>query len=107
MNISYSLQDVTLLQFKTDFCYCILHVSGTVFTLNTASHINTCAKGVRELTTYEALINNSCDPSCYSNTSFDGLKEGEDSALIALRDIHPGDEITVDYNLDGYDMAGN
>ncbi len=107
MDISYILWGLTLLQLKTGFCYCILRISGTIFTLNTVRHMNTCAKGVRKVFTYESLINNSCDPSCYSNESYYGLKEGEDSAIIALRDIYPGDEITADYNLNGYDMAGN
>lgn len=47
-------------------------------------------------------VNHSCDPNC----EFDWfqVREGEDAAsrervfLIALRDIKPGEELTIDYN---------
>ncbi|CAF1494039.1 unnamed protein product [Didymodactylos carnosus] len=77
---------------------------GTSFTLNTDRHMHTCAKGVRRVITYGALMNHSCDPNCYSDRTYQGLKKGQETAVIALRDIHADDEITIDYNLAEYDM---
>jgi SET domain-containing protein len=50
------------------------------------------------------LINHSCDPSCYAHQTYPGLKEDETVAFIALRDIQTDKEITVNYNLFGYDL---
>lgn len=41
----------------------------------------------------ERHVNHSCDPNAYER--FDGLS----SSFIALREISPGDEITIDYNI--------
>lgn len=53
-----------------------------------------------------ALINHSSNPSCYWHTAYPDLKENQDAAVIALRDIHPDDEITVDFILGAYDVPG-
>jgi SET domain-containing protein len=79
---------------------------GPIVLLNLRRHTSTCAKGVRELITYGALINHSCDPNCYIDLTYSGLKQGQPAAVIALRDIQINEEITVNYNLFAYDMKG-
>ena len=64
----------------------------------------TCAKGVRTLITFGAFTNHSCDPNAYSDRTYQGLKEDQETAIVALRDIHPNEEITMDYNLAVYAM---
>jgi uncharacterized protein len=44
----------------------------------------------------ERYINHSCDPNVYVKT-IDGVRQ-----VIALREIHPGQEITYDYCVNGY-----
>ena len=41
----------------------------------------------------ERHVNHSCDPNAYERF------EGQASSLVALRDIAPGEEITIDYNI--------
>jgi SET domain-containing protein len=40
------------------------------------------------------------------DTKYPGLKDNERLAVIALRNIQADEEITLDYNLFGYDMPG-
>ncbi|CAF1357690.1 unnamed protein product [Adineta ricciae] len=84
----------------------IIDPNGPVIPMNTRRHTSDCGKGVRELITYGALINHSCDPNCYLNSAYADLKKDEPLAAIALCDIYPNDQITVDYNLFGYSMNG-
>ena len=77
---------------------------GLTIALNTCRHMVKCGNGIRTLITFGSLTNHSCDPSAYSDRSYPGLKQNEETAIVALRDIYPGHEITLDYNLAMYSM---
>ena len=47
-------------------------------------------------------MNHSCDP----NTLDQWSETGEDSQMVAAKDIQPGDELTCDYNLSDWDFEG-
>ncbi|UJR13028.1 hypothetical protein I4U23_000055 [Adineta vaga] len=81
----------------------IVEPEGTVVPMGVLSHLAPCAKDIYYLSTYPALLNLSCDPSCLYNAQ--DLKEGQVISLIALRDLHPGDEITNDICLAAYKIG--
>jgi hypothetical protein len=84
----------------------IIDPNGPTIILNSIRHSCNVAKGVQEFLTYGALINHSCDANCCLDTKYPGLKDNERLAVIALRNIQADEEITLDYNLFGYDMPG-
>ncbi len=64
------------------------------FRTNTGRHV--------EPTGYGHFVNHACEPSCRIEYRPDGRP-----ALIANRDLVPGDEITFDYTLTEGDLAGS
>ena len=77
---------------------------GVSIPLNVSRHMVSCGKGVRTLITYGSLTNHSCDPTAYSDRTYPGLQKHQETAVVALRDILPDEEITMDYNLAIYAM---
>ena len=68
------------------------------FTLNTDMHTTAGNKWLA-LYFFDAFMNHSCDPNCYTPTPTRSLAKQAQYEKVALRDIQPGEEITCDYNL--------
>lgn len=71
------------------------------FSLNTETHSVQINETERGLYLFDSFMNHSCNPSTISK-SLDLYRYQQ----VAFRDIHPGDEITCDYNLFEYDCGG-
>jgi hypothetical protein len=75
------------------------------FSLNTETHSVKFTETERWLYLFDSFMNHSCNPSTISRQSYE-FKAQNIYETVALRDIHPGDEITCDYNLFEYDCEG-
>eukprot|EP00300_Choanocystis_sp_HF-7_P006344 c1464_g1_i1.p1 GENE.c1464_g1_i1~~c1464_g1_i1.p1 ORF type:complete len:357 (+),score=64.69 c1464_g1_i1:68-1138(+) len=60
----------------------------------------------RQLYLFDGFMNHSCDPNTYNPTQTDEEIENCSYRCVAIRDVHPGDQITCDYNLFEYDSHG-
>lgn len=78
---------------------------GAEYLLDTETHSVEVSESKRWLYLFDSFMNHSCDPSTISRSHPDTLTSGTYDT-VALRDIHPGDEITCDYNLFEYDCHG-
>lgn len=74
------------------------------FTLNTITHACVIGPNKRALYNFDAMCNHSCNPNTYSYSSAKMLESCQ-FAMIALKDIAAGAEITCDYDLFEYDCS--
>ncbi|EFC48529.1 hypothetical protein NAEGRDRAFT_78553 [Naegleria gruberi] len=75
------------------------------FKLNTDTHSVQFNENQRWLYLFDSFMNHSCDPSTISEQT-EEMKITNQYAMVALRDINPGDQITCDYNIFEYDCHG-
>jgi len=75
------------------------------FLLDTETHSVQFSPHLRWLYLFDSFMNHSCQPTTISHQTNEQRERGEYST-IALQDIHPGQEITCDYNLFEYDCQG-
>ncbi|CAF1511896.1 unnamed protein product [Adineta ricciae] len=80
----------------------IVDPDGTEYHMNGYIHIPYRSIDIAVLGTFSLFINHSCDPNCLIIDA----EDRSESVFIALRDIQPNDEITVDYCLAEYDVKG-
>jgi hypothetical protein len=83
----------------------VIENTGQIFLLNTDTHSVQFSESSRWLYLFDSFMNHSCDPTTISHQTPE-QKVNNQYSTIALRDIHPGDEITCDYNLFEYDCEG-
>lgn len=88
-----------------EFKLIIDNFDGAEYLLDTETHSVEVSESKRWLYLFDSFMNHSCDPSTISRSHPDTLTSGEYDT-VALRDIHPEDEITCDYNLFEYDCHG-
>lgn len=84
-----------------------LVINGTnqVFFLNTETHSVEFNDSHRWLYLFDSFMNHSCEPTTRSRQT-ESQREDNEYDTVALVDIHPGDQITCDYNLFEYDCHG-
>jgi hypothetical protein len=77
------------------------------YVLDSDTHSVAISETHRKLYLFDSFMNHSCDPNTFSAIA-EGLEAQYPSvyATTAIYDIHPGDQISCDYNLFEYDMAG-
>jgi hypothetical protein len=75
------------------------------FKLDTETHSVQFTESQRWLYLFDSFMNHSCDPTTISRQNAE-LKRHNQYETVALKDVHPGDEITCDYNLFEYDCEG-
>lgn len=83
----------------------VIDNTGATYALNTETHSVQFSETERWLYLFDSFMNHSCDPTTISRQTGEA-KRNNQYETVALRDIHPGDEITCDYNLFEYDCHG-
>jgi len=83
----------------------VINNTGNSYCLNTETHSVQFSVSERWLYLFDSFMNHSCNPTTISRQSL-SQKQTNQYQTVALRDIHPGDEITCDYNLFEYDCHG-
>lgn len=93
----------TQLVIPSEYAEFKLVLNDLTFLLNTETHAVQFSESSRWLYLFDSFMNHSCDPTTISEQSSEQKALNEEYQTIALKDIHPGDEITSDYNLFEYD----
>ena len=75
---------------------------GGEFMISTETHAVQFNESERFLYLFDSFTNHSCDPTTESR-NFRVHSDHQTYDTVAVRDIHPGDEITCNYNLYEYD----
>ena len=75
------------------------------YLLNTDTHSVQFSETKRWLYLFDSFMNHSCEPTTISRQTAE-LRAANRYETVAVRDIHPGDQITCDYNLFEYDCHG-
>ena len=83
----------------------VIENTGNSYSLNTDTHSVQFSDSERWLYLFDSFMNHSCSPTTISRQTPEQKRDNQ-YQTVALRDIHPGDEITCDYNLFEYDCHG-
>lgn len=80
------------------------------FRLLTCARLNSRLSGLiidaRAKGNIARLLNSSCDPNCEAQKWHDAANGEIRVGIFALRDIHPGEELTYDYQFQHFGLAG-